>query len=1170
MDDNIYSIKVILIYKTSEKEKRDYTLIDSNKNINYDLTKILNKNIYDIIYNENKQFDTPTNSDIFNYNVEEKIKELEKKQLTIQYSDMFINIKNLEKIKSDSNDDKQYSNFSSSIKMITKTNIDELQKNIKNDANIVKDAELNYILEYKNIKDYNFINYYKSYINSVIFYELPINETNIYKNIFNYNEESKQLYFNKETLKKKLEETDIYKNIEKIDKSKDDIDVLNNLIYDLYYNKYKESISLPYGLNFIADAYEKFKELGNNKNILLKEFFYEHSNENYSEFFLTYNGKDNDKKLFKHEDEQKFVYNRKISKILNKTILNTKNYPAYEILKLLTNTKSKLRDRKIIYHLVQDEDFKSRSVSEEEDDTLEDDQYNIFDQQGGDGDTIERELDFRTPASSKRNGTSGRPGTPGILKTPRFKIENITLDDYVEKTINKQEVIYTVIEKCHDKYLDLNYILNFFNINEEKTVKEDKILIITYYVFNKLLSIYDMKDKKIYSFYIYFILDYILYLVENKKIEQVIKKDKNNPENYVFNEIKLLVKFNFLSFSDESTYVKLGEEKEKKKLDYINSSNYKKVINEIYKKLDENEFNILNYNHIENLFNFYIKLNSNENSNYTSIIDKNIFISLLEQIVEIYKKIKFSDIKILDEHLYELFLIDKNIQINKEKLNKIFIKMEEDFKIHEKYNSTKQLYNDRFQRNVKEDTIPKNYQNPEERQNILIEYAKYFNVNFDNANSNNDKIKILETNKDLMNSIITYYNIYELLKYIYLPNGTILNDNFFNKNTNKEMRSYFYINNINPIIQKNDTIIDNNIIKVYYEIDYEIKSFYSNIEFFINFNNLDESDLIEKDETSDFVQKKCSKDLYDIYDAKIFDRKNNSNKIFFDKKLNYEKIISEFKNIKKNNRIFDEYSSQVESVDDSFMIKEFIEFYNSKERYIIQEETKENIEDENINKILKDWFINYFFFRENNNLMINQKIYNIQNVEIINPYDLENDNICKTKEIDYHHKDLIFLKKKSKDFRLRYLNLEVIYRIYLYVDYFIKKSKDEKIPIDKIIRSKSNCINKAKVLDKDLKRLFKDYYKENYFLDKLLKMQKGRKEEKEIEEIQNLTNNNDDKKDLKEFTEKIDKFDSDNYEKKAKTIGGKIKNKKKKKSYKKNKKITKRSVKLIKYYLKYL
>ena len=1162
MDDNIYSIKVILIYKTSEKEKRDYTLIDSNKNINYDLTKILNKNIYDIIYNENKQFDIPNNNDIFNNNVKEKIKELEKKQLTIQYSDMFINIKNLEKIKIESNDDKQYTNFSSSIKMITKTNIDELQKNIKNDANIVKDSELNYILEYKNIKDYNFINYYKSYINSVIFYELPITETRIYKEIFNYSENQNTLFFYKKenVLKEKLEEKDIYKNIEKIYKFKEDKDVLNNLIYDLYYNKYKESISLPYGLNFIADAFDKFKELSNqDKNVKPNQFTYFHSGEKYSEYFLIYNNKD--EKLFK--SEQKLEYNKKISTILNKTILNTKNYPAYEILKLLTNTKSKLRDRKITYILVNDQDFKSRSVSEEEDD----DQIYLFDQQDGDSNAIERNLHFG--------------GTPRTPNTSRYTTDNIPLEPYEKKTINKQDVIYNVIDKCHDKYLDLNYILNFFNINQEKTVKEDKILIITYYVFNKLLLLDITKAKKIYSFYIYFILDYILYLVENKKIEQIIKKDKDKPENYVFNEKNLLKNFTFITFVNAIQKV---EVKKKYLLDDISSKNRDNVIKKIYTisnkndndndndndKDNDNVLKILNYNHIENLFNFYIKLNNNENSNYTIIIDKNNFNSLLKEIVDIYKKIKFSDIKIPDEHLYELFLIDKNIQINKEKLNKIFTEMEEDFKKHEKYNSTKQLYNDRFQRNVDEETFPKNFQNPEERQNILIEYAKYFNVNFDNANSNNDKIKILETNRDLMNSIITYYNIYELLKYIYLPNGTILNDIFFNKITNKEMKSYFYINNINPIIQKSDTILDNNILKVYYEIDYEIKSFYSNIEFFINFNNLDESDLVEKDETSDFVKKKCSKDLYDIYDAKIFDRKNNSNKIFFDKKLNYEKIISEFKNIKKNNRIFEEYSSQVESVDDTFMIKEFIEFYNSKERYIIQEETNENIEDENINKILKDWFINYFFFRENNNLMINQKIYNIQNVEIINPYDVENDNICKTKDIDYHHKDLIFLKKKSKDFRLRYLNLEVIYRIYLYVDYFIKKSKDEKIPIDKIIRSKSNCINKAKVLDKDLKRLFKDYYKENYFLDKLLKMQKGRKEEKEIEEIQNLTNNNDDKKDLKEFTEKIDKSDSDNYEKKAKTIGGKIKNRKKKKSYKKNKKITKRSVKLIKYYLKYL
>ena len=88
-------------------------------------------------------------------------------------------------------------------------------------------------------------------------------------------------------------------------------------------------------------------------------------------------------------------------------------------------------------------------------------------------------------------------------------------------------------------------------------------------------------------------------------------------------------------------------------------------------------------------------------------------------------------------------------------------------------------------------------------------------MNFDNIDNDDEKLKNLETNKDLMKSIITYYNIYELLKYIYLPNGTILSDNFYNKNTKKEMNSFFYIKNIIPIIQKNDTIIidKENIIK---------------------------------------------------------------------------------------------------------------------------------------------------------------------------------------------------------------------------------------------------------------------------------------------------------------------------------------------------------------------
>merc|ERR1712070_740235 len=99
-----------------------------------------------------------------------------------------------------------------------------------------------------------------------------------------------------------------------------------------------------------------------------------------------------------------------------------------------------------------------------------------------------------------------------------------------------------------------------------------------------------------------------------------------------------------------------------------------------------------------------------------------------------------------------------------------------------------------------------------------------------------------------------------------------------------------------------------------------------------------------------------------------------------------------------------------------------------------------------------------------------------------------------------------------------------------YIKYFTKKSKDEKIPIDKIINAKSDCLNKAKILDKDLKRLFKDYYNENYFFKKLLKIQKGRKEDKEIQNIKEINDNvkiDNENKELKKFTDKIDKSKSD-------------------------------------------
>ena len=62
-----------------------------------------------------------------------------------------------------------------------------------------------------------------------------------------------------------LENENIYKNNKAIItyiKGKDNeisnkTIILNNLFYDLFYNKYKEIISLPYGLNFMEEIFDK-------------------------------------------------------------------------------------------------------------------------------------------------------------------------------------------------------------------------------------------------------------------------------------------------------------------------------------------------------------------------------------------------------------------------------------------------------------------------------------------------------------------------------------------------------------------------------------------------------------------------------------------------------------------------------------------------------------------------------------------------------------------------------------------------------------------------------------------------------------------------------------------------------------------------------------------------
>jgi len=60
--------------------------------------------------------------------------------------------------------------------------------------------------------------------------------------------------------------------------------------------------------------------------------------------------------------------------------------------------------------------------------------------------------------------------------------------------------------------------------------------------------------------------------------------------------------------------------------------------------------------------------------------------------------------------------------------------------------------------------------------------------------------------------------------------------------------------------------------------------------------------LVKKSNTEEvFVEDKHSKDLYNIYDARIFDKKINSNKLYFNTEIDYVNVKNNFENLKNSN-----------------------------------------------------------------------------------------------------------------------------------------------------------------------------------------------------------------------------------------------------------------------------
>ena len=70
------------------------------------------------------------------------------------------------------------------------------------------------------------------------------------------------------------------------------------------------------------------------------------------------------------------------------------------------------------------------------------------------------------------------------------------------------------------------------------------------------------------------------------------------------------------------------------------------------------------------------------------------------------------------------------------------------------------------------------------------------------------------------------------------------------------------------------------------------------------------------------VEDKYSKQLYDIYDASILDKKFNPTKIYFDENINYEKIRSDYEKLSLAKDIFIKNNDKINSIEDTFLIEE--------------------------------------------------------------------------------------------------------------------------------------------------------------------------------------------------------------------------------------------------------
>lgn len=625
-------------------------------------------------------------------------------------------------------------------------------------------------------------------------------------------------------------------------------------------------------------------------------------------------------------------------------------------------------------------------------------------------------------------------------------------NNYIEK-IDSENLPkgYITSEKTKEILLKFGKYFDYFNENEnieeqfsllERNKEETKKIITYYNIFHILEKLYLPPGTIIYdNFYDeisrqeikqYFVISKLIPTIQKNEL-QFIREENNSIKVYFQIDYEIKKFTSYIEFN--INFYNISEKPEIKEIEMINQSNF------VFKNI-----NFKKKNNLEIKFKFLekgkeVKENINTNSKIkTQIID---FIKEKLTSVDINKDNISKTIKDITFSINE----DKFFKYNFEGLKDI-IKLK--FYIDDEYIN--------YLKNNNYDII----------ENIFLDNKK--------GESSFEKYKTIKTNitdNDILICIAEIQNEYNVRnndifnKVTEMKTHTEANAEAKEKEVENKKKFYKKIINKKNILSK-DTLVDLNINLKLLEEEH-IKT---NKSITINNNYY----KISYEKNNELREDKYLKQLYEIYDAKIFNKNIPSQKVYFNPRIDYEKVRYDFNSLKTKNEIFLLNRKFINNVEDTFLIEKICDYYDL--NYIDNNVNTSNTS--MINDKIEKLFIDYFFFKENTDLFVNNSYYNIRNVELIEPSKFNNENENNKEK---------FKIKPSNDFRLKHKELSSIYQVYLYIKYYKKNTKDEKIPKDVIISETANCMTKAAILDNQLLDILgAKNYKENFFSNELLKI----------------------------------------------------------------------------------